>query len=435
MIHSGLLILFLGSFVTYYSGVDGSITLLPNEPTRDVFTSEDELRMRIPAQNKEIRFSLPYTAFERDLEVNYGEFRISKFIPFASDKLRWVKSERLSTNSFRYRISNNFVKEEIVVSEDSRADFSNSIQLGPINIQYLSPVLLDCFNGTKDDILLINYTSNECIASKIFKKLKYNGNVLSKIEFKGKELKFFPEISPIPLNEKMEFDISSPVRMFNKKLFEKGINLFLFGKGVAFFEKGKWQVLALNDGEEVTLPWMNLKFKIMEHHTDAYPTKDPFSIIPKKDEETLKAIKIEIFDKKFWVKSNRPYVFEEDGNKIIFELGKKRILLPYELTLNKFQITTDPGAMTPASFESYISLFEGTKGASPQHVSMNNPLKNESFTFYQSSYFEIDPGIYGSILSVNFDPGRWIKYFGSFLLIIGSVAHYIIRWRRISIYN
>jgi cytochrome c biogenesis protein ResB len=56
-------------------------------------------------------------------------------------------------------------------------------------------------------------------------------------------------------------------------------------------------------------------------------------------------------------------------------------------------------------------------------ISMNEPLKYNGYTFYQSS-FERDertgkPAI--SILSVNYDPGRWIKYLGSMLMVLGSI--------------
>src|SRR5690606_38323718 len=108
---------------------------------------------------------------------------------------------------------------------------------------------------------------------------------------------------------------------------------------------------------------------------------------------------------------------------------KKRILkLPYQITLERFKMDKNPGTNTPASFESFISVLDGRKQAPAfsQHVFMNNPLKYDGFTFYQSSYFPIGPDQFGSALSVNFHPGRWIKYLGSLLLVFGSIWHYLI---------
>ncbi len=62
---------------------------------------------------------------------------------------------------------------------------------------------------------------------------------------------------------------------------------------------------------------------------------------------------------------------------------------------------------------------------------MNNPLKYQNFTFYQASYFQSQEGPMGSILSVNFDPGRPWKYLGSLLLVFGSIWHYFLRRKHI----
>jgi cytochrome c biogenesis protein ResB len=54
-------------------------------------------------------------------------------------------------------------------------------------------------------------------------------------------------------------------------------------------------------------------------------------------------------------------------------------------------------------------------------ISMNEPLKKDGYTFYQSSFEQNERGeATVSILSVNHDPGRWIKYLGSFLIVLGS---------------
>jgi hypothetical protein len=61
---------------------------------------------------------------------------------------------------------------------------------------------------------------------------------------------------------------------------------------------------------------------------------------------------------------------------------------------------------------------------------MNNPLKEKQYTFYQASYFEAAQDVYGSVLSVNYDPGRFLKYLGSLFLVLGSFWHFVIRRRK-----
>jgi cytochrome c biogenesis protein ResB len=63
-------------------------------------------------------------------------------------------------------------------------------------------------------------------------------------------------------------------------------------------------------------------------------------------------------------------------------------------------------------------------------ISMNDPLKHASFTFYQAS-FESDPSgrPTASVLSVNRDPGRALKYFGSLLLVLGAMHLFYMKRR------
>ena len=108
------------------------------------------------------------------------------------------------------------------------------------------------------------------------------------------------------------------------------------------------------------------------------------------------------------------------------EIDKESLTLPYELSLTNFKMDKDPGTNNPASYESFVQLFS-KDGATDHHIYMNNPLKFDGLTFYQASYFEVGPEQYGSVLSVNLDPGRPVKYFGSLLLVLGSMWHFLIR--------
>jgi cytochrome c biogenesis protein ResB len=54
---------------------------------------------------------------------------------------------------------------------------------------------------------------------------------------------------------------------------------------------------------------------------------------------------------------------------------------------------------------------------------MNHPLKQNAFTIYQSSYETDESGTPRySILSVNQDPGRWIKYSGALMIVLGIIS-------------
>jgi hypothetical protein len=71
VIHAGLIILFLGSWITYQSGVDGNITLAPNLATRDIMINQDELSIQFPSLGKEVTVDLPYVAKPKNMDLEY----------------------------------------------------------------------------------------------------------------------------------------------------------------------------------------------------------------------------------------------------------------------------------------------------------------------------------------------------------------------------
>lgn len=445
VIHAGLITLFLGSFITYQSGIDGTVTLAPNEPNRQIQLSDDEFKIQFPSKGKEVSIDLPFSAGPKNLKVEYEGIKLKTFLPFAKNELSWVpvKIQDESQPTSRYRIFNDNFGEFITLSLHPLSDFNNTLQLGPLNVHYMPPKLSACFlANTADGIIIWNGDTSDCIApqpSEIKKKKHTNGKMLAEVDFLGKKILFIPDMSPLPLDEKFELNENSPFRVFSKKLFEKNPHLFLFGKHVAYFNKSTslWEGSPIELNTDVVLPWMGFKVRLLEHKLDAYATMTPTYVKPIQENSTviegdMKALEVEIEGQNFWVTSAEPTAYNKDDERIRFEIGKKMLTLPYELVLDRFKMDTDPGTSTPASFESYVTLFKGNKGSAKHHIFMNNPLKHENFTFYQASYFQTQAGPFGSVLSVNFDPGRPWKYLGSLLLVLGSIWHYILRRKHLA---
>lgn len=440
VIHAGLITIFVGSYITYQSGVDGSVTLSPNLPSRQIQINDEELKIQFPSKGKEVTVDLPYTAFEKNLGYEYENIKLKTFLPFAENKQDWmpVKIQDPGQSSSKYRLFNDNFGEFITLSLHPQSDFNNTQQLGLLNVHYMPSSLAGCFGkNTPDGLIVWNGETTGCIAplpSEMIKKKSVTGQEIIEVEFNGERISFLPQMSPLPLDQKMELSEGSPYRIFSKKLFEKNPHLFLFGDALSFYDKETktWESHPAPKGKDVPLPWMGFKVKLLEHRVDAYPTMVPQYIKPIQDNGqvisgNLKAVQVEIGDQIFWVKSNEPVAFNQNGERITFEIAKKSLLLSYEIVLDQFKMDTDPGTTNPASFESFVTLFKGNAGSTKHHIFMNNPLKHENFTFYQASYFQTNEGPYGSVLSVNFDPGRFWKYLGSLLLVLGSIWHFVLR--------
>ena len=445
VIHAGLITLFLGSFITYQSGIDGSVTLAPNQANRQIQLSDDEFKIQFPAKGKEVTIDLPFIAGPKNLNIDYQGIKLKRFLPFSKNEMSWVpiKVQDETQTTSRYRLYNENFGEFITLSLHPKSDFDNTLQMGLLNVHYMPPNLSACFvTNTEDGIIIWNGDTSECISptpESIKTKPHSNGKLIAEVDFLGQKIRFLPEMSPLPLDDKFELNANSPFRVFSKKLFEKKPHLFLFGKYVAFYNKEtfRWEGSPVDINDEVALPWMGFKIRLLEHRPDAYAVMTPTYIKPIQEnseviEGNMKAVEVEFEGQTFWVTSMEPTAYNQSNQRIRFEISKKLITLPYELVLDRFKMDTDPGTSTPASFESFVTLFKGNQGSTKHHIFMNNPLKHEDMTFYQASYFQTQAGPYGSVLSVNFDPGRPWKYLGSLLLVLGSIWHYFLRRKHLA---
>jgi hypothetical protein len=439
VIHLGLMVLFLGSFVTYQAGVDGSLTLAPNAPARDVMLNEDQFTMQFPAEGKEVILPLPFHAGETKLGYQYNGVTVLRFLPFAEEETVWNPGS-VGMPSSVYRIQNPNFGETITVSLHPDSDFKSTAQLGPLSVHYMPAGLAHCFAAPSTlNLIVWNARSGVCSVpgSEARSRKNIAGQRIVDVMVEGESLRFLPELSPLPVDGDQKIREESPFRIFGRGLFEEKPHLFLFGEEVAWFDREQklWQKAAFKAKDPVALPWMGFEINLERHEAAMYPALEPRPVKPIQDngqvvQGDLKAVEVEVDGTRFWISSTQAMSFARDSGKVIFELAKKKLPLPFEITLDRFKMDTDPGTNTPASYESFVSLFKGNLGTEKHHVYMNHPLKHDAFTFYQASYFQTQQGPYGSVFSVNYDPGRPLKYLGSLLLVLGSIWHFVIRGRK-----
>ncbi len=103
--------------------------------------------------------------------------------------------------------------------------------------------------------------------------------------------------------------------------------------------------------------------------------------------------------------------------------------LGFSLQLIRFERGLNPGRMGDASFSSRVRLIDSRQQIDEERViSMNAPLTHGRYTFYQSSFQELGEGKSASILSVAYDPGRFLKYFGSLMICAGIAVMFYSRF-------
>lgn len=173
----------------------------------------------------------------------------------------------------------------------------------------------------------------------------------------------------------------------------------------------------LSEGGAVPTGWMGLEFKLLRYFPKA---EEKYELKPAQYPTplTTSAIQINFQGKKHWVQLNDILKLFTQDTAYIISYQNRRVDLGFDLQLKKFEIGRYQGTMRAASYQSLVTTPDGKDTL----ISMNEPLKYRGLTFYQASFEDGPDGQpVASILSVNYDPGRWLKYLGSFILSLGTV--------------
>ena len=159
---------------------------------------------------------------------------------------------------------------------------------------------------------------------------------------------------------------------------------------------------------------------------DPNQTKDAVSvvaeIINKKTQESMGTYLFSIwfYENFASLRLDLPEPIEVDGKQYLVTLRGRRVSLPYKIYLEKFNHKLYPGTNRPKDFSSEILLKtdQDPKGR-PIKIWMNNPLRYDGKTFYQSSFL---PGDAGTVLQVVENQGWMIPYLSCMIVGIGMAA-------------
>jgi hypothetical protein len=131
-----------------------------------------------------------------------------------------------------------------------------------------------------------------------------------------------------------------------------------------------------------------------------------------------------------WLGLGDRAVLKSDAGELELGYLNERVMMPFAMKLNRFQIDKNPGTDDPAAYSSKVQVEDGT--SQPETlISMNEPLKYKGLTVYQASYENSqDPSTRPtvSIFAVNRDPGRPWKYWGSILIVGGAILLFAMKY-------
>lgn len=385
--HIGIIILLIGGLITQKLGIDGSMYFEIGTQSRLVTLNEKQISVYSTFDgnqytdliHKDVSF-LKKSAKEEPIRIPVmdGAIEVIDSIPYAQASERVIPSENESDGSaLRFQLYNSMVNE-IQWMNQSRMGKMTTAEFGPLKLIFGNPGSNN-LTGANTLVLIPPADLNALHQkTKIKKTTKEKPSGLTYIIYKK--------------------DSAKP--------FKQGI---------------------LHEGEEIELPWMGFKFKSLRFYSKA---RREWEIKPvdRPNATTTSAILVQYKEQKQWIQLNDIVrLFTKDGAYIL-KYGQKQVDIGEDLFLKKFSIGHYQGTRRAMAYESVVEV----PGLGEHLISMNEPLHYKGYTFYQAS-FQQDPKTgepIASILSVNKDPGRWMKYIGSLIIVLGIIHLFWFRQRQ-----
>jgi len=225
---------------------------------------------------------------------------------------------------------------------------------------------------------------------------------------------------------------------FTKKPIDQAINIVSTDSGMFFTLTDTMVIKHMSDtiietyASNILIPVQNMKLYTWANYQMVVSKIYPFALTQvnsQKDKDLfpLDALELQIegnnhqqivyvYGKSTYYGQSVDVLLGDETYQVRF--GADKITLPFSIQLDDFKLERYHGSMSPASYESYITLIDSINHSTEKHrIFMNNVLQFNGLRFYQSSY---DSDEMGTILSVNKDYwGTMITYIGYFLLSLG----------------
>lgn len=177
----------------------------------------------------------------------------------------------------------------------------------------------------------------------------------------------------------------------------------------------------IKEGEAFQTGWMDAEVRILRFFPQAEEVWD-IQPIDRPTPLSTAAVKIVFQDREHWLLMNDMVKFFTEDAVYLVTYANRRIDLGFKVQLQDFEVTRYQGTMRAMAYKSVIDVPPHKKdavGLKDYVISMNEPLQYNGKFFYQASFQEENGAPVASILSVNDDPGRFLKYLGSLVISIG----------------
>lgn len=359
--HIGIIILMIGAIITSEFGVDGSLSIGVGENSRHVVVGDTDFTV--------------YTSMDGSRYTKLFDSPVDFFLnPPTKEKPLEVKLPNGAIKVLEY-IPYALRDQKIVQTTNEKDGAAVRFQLQNPNVN------------------MTEWLLQPGVGREVTKDLGPAQVVLTSKEFANVQGRNTLVLRPKAGGEELEYEIHSAKDLKNVR------------RGV------------VKPGDVVETGWMGIVLRVLKFMPNA---KEQISYVPieGKTDLSTSALKVDYNGTEQWMSINSLLKLFSDEAVFVVAYANRRIDLGFDVKLKDFRVGRYPGTMRAASYESLVEVPEGGEHL----ISMNEPLKFRGFTLYQASFSSDESGRpTASVLSVNRDPGRWIKYLGSLVMVLGII--------------
>lgn len=377
-VHIGIILLIIGGFVTQKYGLDGSMHLPINGKNNYVQVSQTDL--------------VVYATFDGDRYTKVYENEVDFFLNPPTEKKPFIVSLGDNKIIIKKYLKYARVNKKLIKSTDKNVGSSVKFQLQNANVQQVETLTQPSKTKTAD----VNFGPLKVILGHDVKENGRKDRSTNEIYFTSKnETELFYEL----------------YRKEEMKSFKSG---------------------AIKIGDMIATGWMGLELRLLDYLPQATEEWDATEV-EYPTPLTSPALLIQFGDRTQWSLLNDVVKLFGESEAYLISYQNRRIDLGFPVYLKKFTMTHYEGTQKAKTYSSDIEIVPAD-GTAPVAglIEMNEPMKFAGYTFYQASFNQDEKTgePTASVLSVNLDPGRWIKYLGSLILTIGIVWLFVQTRRR-----
>lgn len=173
------------------------------------------------------------------------------------------------------------------------------------------------------------------------------------------------------------------------------------------------------------------RYKTPKSEEDAHISYKTYAIeaLPenKVAELNLSALQLMVNNQKYTIYEGMAFSPHLQLGESVYQmvLRQKRYYVPWRVALDSFKKHRYTGVDQAKAYESFVYIYPKDGPRFAAHIQMNEPLRYEDFTLFQSSYVEGSKD--ATVLAVVQNKGRLFPYIASLVMAVGLLLHLFLR--------